>query len=29
MALQLFKGGKPVENILYKDMAGWQAVDER
>jgi hypothetical protein len=23
MALQVFKGGKPVENILYKDMLGW------
>ncbi len=24
MALQVSKGGKPVESILYKDMAGWQ-----
>jgi hypothetical protein len=24
MALQVFKGGKPVDNMLYKDMASWQ-----
>ena len=24
MALQVFKGGKPIDNILYKDMASWQ-----
>ena len=24
MALQVSKGGKPVESILYKDMVGWQ-----
>ena len=23
-ALQVFKGGKPIESFLYKDMAGWQ-----
>jgi hypothetical protein len=23
MALQVFKGGKPVDNYLYKDMGGW------
>eukprot|EP01046_Picozoa_sp_COSAG06_P012102 COSAG06_NODE_699_length_12972_cov_41.323390_6_plen_1445_part_00 len=28
MALQVFKEGKPIENILYKDMAGWQEMDE-
>ena len=27
MALQVSKGGKPVENVLYKDMAGWQHED--
>ena len=24
MALQVFKGGKPIENILFKDMKNWQ-----
>jgi hypothetical protein len=24
MALQVFKGGKPIDNILFKDMKNWQ-----
>ena len=24
MALQVFKGGKPVDNILFKDMKNWR-----
>ena len=27
-ALQVFKGGKPNECFLYKDMAGWQAEED-
>jgi hypothetical protein len=25
MALQVFKGGKPIENIMYQKMDGWLA----
>ena len=26
LGLQLFRGGKPTESVLFKDMDGWHAV---
>ena len=28
MGLQAFKAGKPIENILYKNMANWQVCSQ-